>query len=161
MEENKQIKFKSKYNLTIGWLSIASAVFILFLRITGQIRADVGKDAVGGISLILVFFILIAVPFVLAALSTTRYEIENNVLKTRLLFGIIKEEIDLNDIAQIKYNERMLYSKDLRLFMGIKKKKTIELEMKNKEIVTIDGNVLQDSDYLILKKELSKYVKIN
>ena len=69
--------------------------------------------------------------------------------------------IDLEGITKVEITEMPItYNKDFRLMMGIKNIKRIIIKRENKKLLTIDGNTLQDSDFVLLKSSLLRLTRI-
>jgi hypothetical protein len=157
---NKElITFKPKYNLTRGWLILSLITLAIFSGSRTNWIEEAKKGAFPTFIIIGMWTCFIGIPFLLACINVQKIEMNGLILRISYLFGIYKEEINMLDVLKVTNKVRNLYSRDLRIFMGIKHVKHIIIEKNNQEIVKIDGNVLQDYEFDRLKKELIKFTK--
>lgn len=156
------IKFKTKYNLAIGWFVLGS-IFLLAFILGKTVVSQLKEEGIGSIIIFsFLYSILVIYPYILAFFKTQKFEIDDSILKITYLFGILKEEIDLNNIVKIVAKEKPIsYSKDLRLMMGINKIKDIQIQFRDNTSMKIDGNIIHDEDYLRFKQMILSFRKNN
>lgn len=159
MSNNEKKKFKPKYNLAIGYGTIGLFIFATFTL--AKIKSD--NEGRGGVTILLFFLIsiFVVIPLVASFRKTCTFELSGNILTISYLFGVVNEVVDLQNIAKVTVKERLItYGKDIRLMMGIKKIKEIKIEFENQKTITIDGNTLQDEDFVLLKSSLLRLTRI-
>ncbi len=113
MNSKKTKRFKPKYNLAMGYMTIG----LIFLIVIFISKTDWNHEKTGFFLLISLFIII---PFVAAFRKTCRYKLDGDILTISYMFGIVNDKIDLQGITNVKTIEKVItYGKDIRLLMGI------------------------------------------
>ena len=161
MNNNTIQKFKPKYNLAIGYTAIGLCFLLAVFFGKTSYNSLIEEGTMAMVIFFLICCVTIIIPLVAALNKTSTFELEGTVLTISYFFGLTHEVFDLQNITKVTAKERLItYGKDIRLMMGIKKTKEIKIEFENQKTIAIDGNTLQDSDFILLKNNLLKLVKI-